>query len=91
MLPDAFFVQFVLMIESVAAFAVYQTFSLATIIDDDHTQLRINLALTVPVTAGSTNFYLGGDYQFWAHNGQSVTMNDNQSTFVVNGSCKVFI
>lgn len=69
MLPDAFFVQFVLMVESVATFAVYQTLPLATVIDYDYPQLGVDLAFTVPVAAGSTNFYLGGDDQFWAHIG----------------------
>jgi hypothetical protein len=91
MLPDAFFVPFVLMVESVATFAVYQTLSLATVIDDDDPQFGVDLSLTIPVAAGSTNFYLGGDDQFWAHNGQSVTLNVNQSTVFTNGSCKVFI
>ena len=91
MLPDAFLVQFVLMVESVATFAVYQTFPLAAVINDDHPQLGVDLAFTVPVAAGSTNFYLGGDDQFWAHNGQSVTLSNTKSTVFTDGSCKVFI
>ena len=91
MLPDAFLVQFVLMVESVATFAVYQTFPLATVINDDHPQLGVDLAFTVPVAAGSTNFYLGGDDQFWAHNGQSVTLSNTKSTVFTDASCKVFI
>ena len=91
MLPDAFIFPFVLMVESVATFAVYQTFPLATVINDDHPQLGVDLAFTVPVAAGSTNFYLGGDDQFWAHNGQSVTLSNTKSTVFTDGSCKVFI
>jgi hypothetical protein len=91
MLPDAFIFPFVLMIESVATFAVHQTLPLATVIDYDYPQLGVDLAITVPVAAGSTNFYLGGDYQFWAHIGQFATLNVNQSTVLTNGSCKVFI
>ena len=77
MLPDAFFVQFVFLGESVAAFSVYQTLSLATIIDDHHPQLGINLAFTVPVAAGGANFHFGGEDQFWAHNWQLVKFSHN--------------
>lgn len=69
MLPDAFIFLVVLMVESVATCTMDQTFPLTTIIDYDHAQFGVNLALTVPVTAGCANFHFGGNDQFWAHNG----------------------
>ena len=91
MLPDAFIFPFVLMVEPVATCAMDQTFPLATVIDDDHPQLGVDLALTIPVAAGCANFHFGGDDQFWAHNGQLAILNVNKSTVFNNGSCKVFI
>ena len=91
MLPDAFVFPVVFVVESVATFPMDKTVALATVIDHDHPQFGIDLALTVPVAAGCAHFDFGGDDQFWAHNRQSATLNDNQSTVFTNGSSKVFI
>lgn len=91
MLPDAFVLLTVLMVESVAAFAVNQTLALATVIDHNYPQLGVDLALAVPVTAGGANFHFGGDDQFWGHNGLLAKLSVIQSTVSSNGSYKVFI
>ncbi len=65
--PKAVVAPFAFVDQTLAALALDQTFAFATVGDDDDAQFLVNFAFAVPITAGSTDFYFGGDNQFGGH------------------------
>ena len=75
-------------IERWRLFALHQAVPHATLADHHQAKLGIDLALSIPVAAGSTHFYLGRQNQFSFHDrcGPVRVRNSPQSAILCGGS-----
>lgn len=91
MLPKAIVAPFEFVVHPLAAFALNQALACTAVINDDDAEFRIYLAIAVPVAAGCTDFYFGGNNQFLAHDQCGAGCDSGQSVSLSNGSIEEFI
>ena len=69
MLPQAIFPPLELIIQSLAALALDQTFTFAIVFDNNNTEFLVNFPFAIPVAAGCADLDFGRKNQFFAHIG----------------------
>lgn len=88
MFPETIIAPLELIIQTLAALALNQTLSGATIIDYHDSKFRIHFPLAIPVTAGCTDFDFGRKNQFFSHGFGRVGIGKHESWFSGNGSMR---
>jgi len=67
MFPKAIRVEREFVGHRLTAFTLNEALPLATLINDDDTQIGVNLPFTVPIAACGADFYFGRNNEFFAH------------------------
>ena len=67
MFPETIVAPLGFVVEALAALALDQALTAAGIGDNHHPELGIDFSLAIPIAAGGTYFYFGGDDQFLSH------------------------
>lgn len=90
MFPEAIRLECQLVGHPLSAFILDQAFALATFINDNDPELRVNLPFAIPVTAGCAYLYFSGKNQLFAHIGLEGGFGQHESLIFTNGSMKFF-
>jgi len=89
MLPQTIVAPLGFVVEALAALALDQTLATAAIGNNNHSQLGIDFPFAIPIAAGGTNFYFGGnDYFFLIHDELAAGFVGGQSVYLSIGSFK---